>query len=359
MAPLRAPPRGGAEARARRRAEVPQRLLQLVACRREAAARRARARRRGVAPRGAPPYVWPFSRGVCSGAERTQGKGNPSSDHRCLSAAADAGHETADVQALGAQDHLATVIGDDPAGIRLLELLKAREMGVEACILSKGRPTTVKTRIIRDEEHMLRVDEETDEEISMELSKALLTSCVSILENKNIDVVIFEDYDKGVLTRELISGLIGEARKREIPIAVDPKLKGFFNYPGVDLFKPNLKELREGLNIELEIPKGLPSAINSLHEKINAIISLTTLGGFGMWVSAPSLDVSQTHFPCRPSKIIDVSGAGDTVIATAAMMLASGATPTDIAETANLAGGIVCEQSGVVTVDLDTLLSEL
>ena len=263
------------------------------------------------------------------------------------------------VQALGAQVHLGTVIGDDPAGTRLLELLKARGMGVDACILSKGRPTTIKTRIIRDEEHMLRVDEETDEEISMELSKSLLSSCISILENKNIDVVIFEDYDKGVLTKELISGLIEEARKREIPIAVDPKLKGFFNYPGVDLFKPNLKELSEGLNIDLEIPKGLPSAIDSLHEKINPIISLTTLGSFGMWVHAPSLDVSQTHFPCRPSKIIDVSGAGDTVIATAALMLATGASPTDIAETANLAGGIVCEQSGVVTVDLETLLSEI
>ena len=263
------------------------------------------------------------------------------------------------VQALGAQVHLGTVIGDDPAGTRLLELLKARGMGVDACILSKGRPTTIKTRIIRDEEHMLRVDEETDEEISMELSKSLLSSCISILENKNIDVVIFEDYDKGVLTKELISGLIEEARKREIPIAVDPKLKGFFNYPGVDLFKPNLKELSEGLNIDLEIPKGLPSAIDSLHEKINPIISLTTLGSFGMWVHSPANGFIQTHFPCRPSKIIDVSGAGDTVIATAALMLASGASPTDIAETANLAGGIVCEKSGVVTVDLDTLLSEI
>ena len=132
----------------------------------------------------------------------------------------------------------------------------------------------------------------------------------------------------------------------------------FLNYQGVDLFKPNLKELHEGLNLKFEVPEGLPSAILSMHEKINPIISLTTLGGFGMWVHAPSLDVNQTHFPCRPSNTIDVSGAGDTVIATAALMLASGASPTDIAETANLAGGIVCEQSGVVTVDLDKLLSE-
>jgi rfaE bifunctional protein kinase chain/domain len=263
------------------------------------------------------------------------------------------------VQALGANVHLATVIGNDPAGIRLLELFKARGMGVEGCILSKGRSTTVKTRIIRDEAHMLRVDEETDEEISTELSASLLSSCISILDNKRIDVLIFEDYDKGVLTQTLISGLIGEAKKRKIPVAVDPKLKGFLNYRGVDLFKPNLKELREGLEQEVDIPEGLPSAIGSLHEKIHPIVSLTTLGNFGMWVHAPSEGVVNTHFPCRPSKVIDVSGAGDTVIATAALMLASGASPSQIAETANIAGGLVCEQSGVVTVDLKTLLSEI
>jgi len=262
------------------------------------------------------------------------------------------------VQALGAQVHLATVIGDDPAGSRLLELFKARGMGVDACFVSKGRPTSIKTRIIRDNEHMLRVDEETDEEISKELSSSLLSSCISILEANKIDVVIFEDYDKGVLTKELISGLTSEAKNRGIPVAVDPKLKGFLNYQGVDLFKPNLKELREGLNLKFEVPEGLPSAILSMHEELNPILSLTTRGSFGMWVHAPSKDVNQTHFPCRPSNTIDVSGAGDTVIATAALMLASGASPTDIAETANLAGGIVCEQSGVVTVDLDKLLSE-
>ena len=263
------------------------------------------------------------------------------------------------VQALGAHVHLATVIGDDPVGIRLLELFKARGMGVEGCILSKGRPTTVKTRIIRDELHMLRVDEETDEEISSELSASLLTSCISILDNKSIDVLIFEDYDKGVLTQELISGLIREARKRDIPVAVDPKFKGFLNYPGVDLFKPNLKELREGLKREVDIPEGLSAAIDDLHKNIHPTVSLTTLGRFGMWVHAPSEGVVHTHFPCRPSEIIDVSGAGDTVIATAALMLASGASPSHIAETANIAGGLVCEQSGVVTVDLKTLLSEI
>ena len=125
------------------------------------------------------------------------------------------------------------------------------------------------------------------------------------------------------------------------------------------MFKPNLKELREGLQLEVDIPEGLPSAIHSLHEKTNPIVSITTLGSLGMWVHAPSEGVVHTHIPCRPSNIIDVSGAGDTVIATAALMLASGASPIHIAETANLAGGLVCEKSGVVTVDLNTLLSEI
>jgi rfaE bifunctional protein kinase chain/domain len=209
---------------------------------------------------------------------------------------------------------------------------------------------------------MLRVDEETEEEISNELSKNLLASCISILDNFNIDVIIFEDYDKGVLTPDIIAGLTLEARKRDIPVTVDPKLKGFLNYPGVDLFKPNLNELREGLSTEINLDDNnfdsLKTAVQSLHEKVSPKISLTTLGSYGVWVYSPELKVDHLHTAAIPCNVIDVSGAGDTVIATASLMLASGATPEIIAEVANLAGAQVCTQSGVVTVDLELLINE-
>ena len=266
------------------------------------------------------------------------------------------------VQALGASVHIATVVGDDAAGTRLIDLFQARQMGVTACLRSPDRITTIKTRIIRDNEHMLRVDEETEEEISNELSKNLLASCISILDNFNIDVIIFEDYDKGVLTPDIIAGLTLEARKRDIPVTVDPKLKGFLNYPGVDLFKPNLNELREGLSTEINLDDNnfdsLKTAVQSLHEKVSPKISLTTLGSSGVWVYSPELKVDHLHTAAIPCNVIDVSGAGDTVIATASLMLASGATPEIIAEVANLAGAQVCTQSGVVTVDLELLINE-
>lgn len=266
------------------------------------------------------------------------------------------------VQALGASVHIATVVGDDAAGTRLIDLFQARQMGITACLRSPDRITTIKTRIIRDNEHMLRVDEETEEEISNELSKNLLASCISILDNFNIDVIIFEDYDKGVLTPDIIAGLTLEARKRDIPVTVDPKLKGFLNYPGVDLFKPNLNELREGLSTEINLDDNnfdsLKTAVQSLHEKVSPKISLTTLGSSGVWVYSPELKVDHLHTAAIPCNVIDVSGAGDTVIATASLMLASGATPEIIAEVANLAGAQVCTQSGVVTVDLELLINE-
>ena len=266
------------------------------------------------------------------------------------------------VQALGASVHIATVVGDDAAGTRLIDLFQARQMGITACLRSPDRITTIKTRIIRDNEHMLRVDEETEEEISNELSKNLLASCISILDNFNIDVIIFEDYDKGVLTPDIIAGLTLEARKRNIPVTVDPKLKGFLNYPGVDLFKPNLNELREGLSTEINLDDNnfdsLKTAVQSLHEKVSPKISLTTLGSSGVWVYSPELKVDHLHTAAIPCNVIDVSGAGDTVIATASLMLASGATPEIIAEVANLAGAQVCTQSGVVTVDLELLINE-
>ena len=267
------------------------------------------------------------------------------------------------VQALGAKVHIATVIGNDTAGDRLHDLFKANSIGESAFIYEEGRITTIKTRIIRDNEHMLRVDEETDKAIGNKTAEKLIEACLKIMTKSKIDVVIFEDYDKGVLTPEIIKALTTEAKKRSIPVTVDPKFKGFFNYPRVDLFKPNIQELRQGLQRDIDLPMGLPDAINELHGKLTPKISITTLGSHGMWIHCPVGEnadaTNHSHIQSRPSNVIDVSGAGDTVIATASLMLAAGATPLQIAEVANIAAGQVCEHSGVVTVDLEKLIAEI
>jgi len=267
------------------------------------------------------------------------------------------------VQALGAKVHIATVIGNDTAGDKLQDLINSSSMGEHAFLYEEGRITTIKTRIIRDNEHMLRVDEETDTAIGSKTAEKLIEACLKIINNSKIDVIIFEDYDKGVLTPEIIKALTAEAKKRNIPVTVDPKLKGFLNYPGVDLFKPNIQELRKGLRRDIDLPMGLPEALNELHDKLSPKISITTLGAHGMWVHCPEGEKPETtnhcHIKSRPSNVIDVSGAGDTVIATASLMLAAGATPLQIAEVANIAAGQVCEHSGVVTVDLEKLIVEV
>jgi len=274
-----------------------------------------------------------------------------------------AGNVARNVQALGAKVHIATVLGNDSAGNRLKDLFQASKMGDSALLYEEGRITTIKTRIIRDNEHMLRVDEETDRAISNQTAKKLIEACLEIMTNSKIDVVIFEDYDKGVLTPEIIKALTDEAKTRGIPVTVDPKLKGFFHYPGVDLFKPNIQELRAGLQRDIDLPAGLPDALNELHDKLSPKLSITTLGSHGMWIHCPEggdKDATKhLHIKSRPSNVIDVSGAGDTVIATASLMLASGATPIQIAEVANNAAGLVCESSGVVTVDVEQLIAEV
>ena len=272
-----------------------------------------------------------------------------------------AGNVACNAISLGAKAHIATAIGDDDAGEKMLSLLMTRGIGIKACVIEKGRPTTIKTRIISDEEHMLRVDNETTASILTSTTDTIIEKCASILEEESIDVIIIEDYDKGVMGDKLFSFLKEESLNRNIPLAVDPKLKNFDLYKGVDLFKPNLKELREGIptSITTEEHISLEKAVDTLHENLNPKISLTTLGPDGMWTHSPLNDVNHHHTKGIERNIVDVSGAGDTVITVAALMLAACATPQEIARAANIAGGLVCEQSGVEEISMELLIKEL
>ncbi len=261
------------------------------------------------------------------------------------------------VQALGATPHLCSVIGDEIDADILTSLLDKQNMGSDGIIRSKDRITTVKTRVIGNNHQMIRVDSETDKNIDNTLTEQLFSKISEILNAKKIDVIIFEDYDKGVITPELIQKVVKLAEEKNIPTTVDPKKRNFLDYKNVTLFKPNLKELCEGLKIEIEknniseVEKGIDELEKILHSKISFI----TLSENGVFIKD---NQSKHHIKAHIRDIADVSGAGDTVISVAAMTLACEQPIEVVAELSNLAGGLVCEKVGVVPIQKEDLLKE-
>ena len=222
-------------------------------------------------------------------------------------------------------------------------------------IQTEGRPTTIKHRIIAGSQQMLRVDSETDKEIKEFLTSKLLEKITLLLED--CQVVIFEDYDKGVITPSLIKQVVKMTTEKGIPTVVDPKKRNFLAYEGVTLFKPNLKELKEGLKIDFDKAdkNEVKHASDLLRDKLNIKSTLITLSEYGIFVS----DGEDNHFiPAHLRSISDVSGAGDTVVSVAALALALKLPLNQVAELSNLAGGIVCEYIGVVPIDKARLKEE-
>ena len=234
------------------------------------------------------------------------------------------------------------MVGDDKAGRDLTSLLAT--MCTPHLSLDPSRPTTVKTRVISGGHHVVRVDEESTAEVSSEVSQEALLALKALLNGDlKPDVVILEDYDKGLMTESLVGQIIEACRHADVPVTVDPKLKRFPAYRKVDLFKPNLKELNEGLGLTPPVRpsdrEGMSHAVEALMAKLGCERVFVTLGEHGSWIHAPNEDVHHVHIPALPRKVVDVSGAGDTVIAVASLMLASEANAVDVAAVANLAGG--------------------
>lgn len=266
------------------------------------------------------------------------------------------------IQSLGATPVLCSVIGADDKGQQFFDLLKERNMPDEGIVKSPNRITTVKFRIIGNNAQLLRVDEENEHDLNYEQTEALFNRIAGLMASGNADVVIFEDYDKGVITPWLIEKVVAEAHGHGIPVVVDPKKKNFMHYHGVDLFKPNMKELREGLKLDndMETLDQVGAAVALLQEKLNAKMVMTTLSDKGIYYRRLDSDgfAESGHYPAHLRQIADVSGAGDTVISVAALCLATGAKPELTTQLANLAGGLVCEQVGVVPADREQLLME-
>ena len=266
-----------------------------------------------------------------------------------------AGNVVLNVASLGAKPLVFSVIGDDSTGSSLLDILREAGLSVDGIIQEAGRPTTIKERVIAGSQQLLRVDSETEKAISSASVAALLAAVKAAISN--VDVIIFEDYDKGVLSAGLIQEVMEMAKAAGIPTVVDPKKKNFFAYQGATLFKPNLHELRDGLGLDSSdlSSLALPATVKKFKESQNFEGLFVTLSERGVYMDFRS---EQVAIPAHIRQIADVSGAGDTVISIAACALAAGASPAQIAELANLGGGLVCEFLGVVPIEVNLLKRE-
>ena len=261
------------------------------------------------------------------------------------------------VSAMMAEPILCSVIGDDETGNIFRELLQKRNMTDKGILQSTQRRTTVKTRVIGNHQHLLRVDHEITTFLSSELEAKLLSRTVELFDLFPINAIIFQDYDKGIITKKIIEKITLTGKERNIPVLVDPKKQNFLNYRNITLFKPNHKELTEGLNVLIskDDHEGIFNAIRTLHQENSIQQIMVTLSEKGVFISDGA---SYKIIPAVERDIADVSGAGDTVICIAALCLASGLNAFQTAELANLAGGIVCEKVGVVPITPELLLKE-
>jgi len=262
------------------------------------------------------------------------------------------------LQALGAVPVLFSVIGDDEKGKDFQELLELRGIGKNGIYVDNARSTTVKNRIISNGKHVARVDEESTEYISPEIEKWLCDAILAEINSHPIDVIIFVDYDKGVVTPTLFDTINKIAIEKGILTAVDPKRRNFKNYKNVSLFKPNFKEFVEGtgLSIAKDDLEAIKKAADEFKKKQNLKLIFVTLSELGVFISN---GVKEQYYPVVIRYIADVSGAGDTVISVASLAMAAGLPPKIMALMSNLAGGLVCEKLGVVPIDKKQLRKEM
>lgn len=265
------------------------------------------------------------------------------------------------VKSLGAEPILCSVIGNDIKGADFIDLLEDDNISTKGIIQSNQRVTTTKFRIIGNKVQLLRVDEEIDTDLNDVEEFELISKINEIIENQNIDVIILQDYNKGVLTEKIIHHIISLGNDRGIPIVVDPKKKNFNCYKEVDLFKPNLKELREGLKQDIELKEldKIRAACAIWQQKQLIRNIMVTLSENGVFIRQETDGIiSEYHIPAHLRNISDVSGAGDTVISVASLCRALKVDIWLTAALSNIAGGLVCESVGVVPIDGRRLLRE-
>jgi D-glycero-beta-D-manno-heptose-7-phosphate kinase len=259
------------------------------------------------------------------------------------------------IKSLSGYPFLIGVIGDDLDGKILIEMMNAKDMTTEGLVIDNSIPTTVKTRIIAHNQHVVRIDKENKLPIPPDLEEKLIKILHDNIEI--FDAIIIEDYNKGAITKHIIEETIKLSQIHNIPVTVDPKYNNFSYFNGVKLFKPNKKEAEEILGIKIVDNGSVIDAMKLLVDKLNCENVLLTRGEKGMALLEKNGDV--TYIRTRARQVADVSGAGDTVISTISMALVSGCSIKESAVIANFAAGLVCEEIGAVPINKESLLNTL
>ena len=268
-----------------------------------------------------------------------------------------AGNVSLNIQALGATPILVSIIGDDEKGRIFTELLQENNLTNEGIFVDETRMTTVKTRIISGGQQISRVDQEISSLINAELEEKIFTKIKNIIVLQQVNIIIFVDYDKGLITPRLIKDVIELGKSKGILTVADPKSRNFNNYQKVDLFKPNFKEFKDGLKLQIEKTdmEELKKVSENFKKENQIGLLFITLSELGVFLTN---GVKQNYYPAEVRDIADVSGAGDTVVAAASLCLAAKLPIPFMAQLSNLAGGLVCEKLGVVPIDLELLKKE-
>ena len=247
------------------------------------------------------------------------------------------------------------VIGYDNDGTIFTSLLTENNIEAEGLIVDESRPTTSKTRVIAHDQHVVRIDKENKEYLNRNIQEKILDYFRKNL--KSFDGLILQDYNKGVLSPFLIKEIIDLANKTNLLVTVDPKFNNFFSYKNVTVFKPNRKEAEDILGMKIRNDEDIVETCNKILENLDAKYVLLTLGEGGIAVYEKNKNLKR--MPTKARKVADVSGAGDTVISTLTMALASGADIYEASFLANYAGGIVCEEVGIIPIEIDKLFDTI
>lgn len=258
---------------------------------------------------------------------------------------------------MGAQTTILSVIGNDIDGKDLVDLLKKNKINTDHILVSDKRITTNKTRVMSRNQQMMRLDAEVTTDIDTETEDKLLQNIKALFKTQKPDILIFEDYNKGVLTERVINELIKLCKEYDVVSSVDPKKKNFLSFKGVTIFKPNLKEVKEGLNLltdQVDL-SSLQQIHKALQQHLQHQVSFITLSEKGVFFEdGDKARIIPTHI----RNIADVSGAGDTVISVASLVYATTKDMNLAAEMANIAGGLVCEEVGTAAINKEKLLKE-
>ena len=280
-----------------------------------------------------------------------------------------AANACANICSLGAQVDIVSVIGRDENGSRLRKMLEGIGANVEGLLCDGGRPTIIKTRVIARHQQVVRIDREVKDAVDGHLKEEIIRIAEATLPK--VDAVICSDYDKGLLSKDVLEVILERAKERDIPVVIDPKMQNFWHYRGATLITPNTKEASEAFGKEINddaspdsrdpAKRGLLEAGKSLLERLELEALLITRGEHGMslFEAVDDAEAKVTHIPTVAREVYDVTGAGDTVAAVCTLCLAAKGSMLDAAKIANCAAGIVVGELGTGSVTQEELIDAL